>query len=296
MKNILIAYFTGTGGTEMIVKEIEKNLIDKQCNVQTFPLDLSKVESISDANDKIKEIDRLVVAYPVYSYDAPLPVHNWIEGLDDAKGTKATVLSISAGGVVPSNRTCRKHCIKHLEQKGFTVDYERMITMPSNYGGTAGDEINIMLIKAAPVTAQLVADDIVNEVNKREKDKSAFIPQIAAKIFGGFAKDFGKRLRTTDECTDCKWCEKNCPTNNLAIKDGQIEASDNCTLCLRCVYGCPTNAIYSKSYNFSIIEDGFSIKALKKKADASQSTKVARIDGGKLWKGAEEYIKEVFSN
>jgi ferredoxin len=296
MKNILIAYFTGTGGTEMVVKELEKRLDDMGCSVETFPIDLSKIKSLDAANDRIKETDRLVVAYPVYSYDAPLPVHRWIDGLEKADGTKASVLSISAGGVVPSNRTCRKHCIEHLEEKGFTVDYERMITMPSNYAGTASEDINILLIKAVPLIAHAVANDILNDVVHTEKKAVAILPLIAAKAFGGFAKDFGKKLRITDDCTDCKWCEKNCPTNNLTINDGQISASDHCTLCLRCVYGCPAKALYSKSYNFSVIKEGFSIKELKKKADSTENIDVSAINGGKLWKGAEEYLKEVFEN
>jgi len=294
MKNILVAYFTGTGGTELVVRGLEQNLSEKGCNVQTFPIDLSKVNSISDANDKIEGIDRLVVAYPVYSYDAPLPVHKWIEGLKNANGTKASVLSISAGGEVFSNRTCRKHCIAHLEQKGFTVDYERMITMPSNYAGTASEEINVMLVKAVPIISQIVANEIAEDVVSREGKKVAIVPGFASKMFKSFARDFGQKLRTTDECTDCKWCQKNCPTKNITVEDGQISAIDQCTLCLRCVYGCPTNALYSKSYSFSIVKGGFDIKALKKKASVIESTDVTNIDGGRLWKGAEDYLKEVF--
>ena len=62
-------------------------------------------------------------------------------------------LSISAGGDVHVNRTARKHCIKKLEQKGFIVDYEKMITCPSNYAETASEDINALLVKAVPIIA-----------------------------------------------------------------------------------------------------------------------------------------------
>lgn len=296
MKNILLAYFTGTGGTEIVVKELEQKLNQKGFSVQSFPLDLSKVQSLDEVNGQIQKIDRLIVAYPVYSYDAPYPVHQWIEGLPKANGTKASVLSISAGGEAFTNRTSRKHCIKHLEQKGFTVDYERMITMPSNYGKTASDDINILLIKAAPLTAEKIAEDTANDVVLRERKKVAIGPAIAAKVFGGFAQDFGKKLLTNEECTDCKWCQNNCPTNNITITDGKISTSDQCALCLRCVYGCPVNAIYSKSYGFSVVKEGFNISELEKKAGKTETMakeEIDKLEGGHMWKGALEYIKEI---
>lgn len=296
MENILVVYFSGTGGTEMIATALEQKLNEKGCSAKSFSLDLSKVKSLSDANDNIKDIDRIIVAYPVYSYDAPLPVHRWIDTLQQSDGTKASVLSISAGGEAFTNRTSRKHCIKSLESKGFDVDYERMITMPSNYGKTASDDINILLIKAVPVITESIADDIVNNVALRERKKFAVAPAIAAGVFKSFATDFGKKLAANEDCTNCSWCEKNCPTQNLTITDGQLSASDQCTLCLRCVYGCPTNAIYSQSYGFSIVKEGFDIKSLTQKAnktDVMEKHKIDNIKAGHMWKGALEYIKEV---
>lgn len=62
------------------------------------------------------------------------------------------------------------------------------------------------------------------------------IGQVHEKLnFKGFISD--------EECTKCKWCIKNCPTNNIILKDDRIIFEDKCIICMRCYNFCPNKAI-----------------------------------------------------
>lgn len=59
-------------------------------------------------------------------------------------------------------------------------------------------------------------------------------------FLASFTAKFGiYKLHRTDSCTDCKLCEKICPTDEAKAADDKSE----CYLCNRCVEICPVNAI-----------------------------------------------------
>ena len=59
-----------------------------------------------------------------------------------------------------------------------------------------------------------------------------------------FIKSMRKMIKIDqNKCIHCNKCIKNCPMENLSLKDQKVIASDVCTLCYRCVNICPTQAI-----------------------------------------------------
>ncbi len=294
--NIFIVYFSGTGGTEKFCLNLKEALAGKGDNADVFPLDLSKVTSLDEKNQAILSSDKLIVAYPVYAYDAPKPVYDWLKSMPNADNVNTYIVSVSGGGEQPNNRTCRNRLIKHLVQKGFNVVYEKMITMPCNYAETAPDVINAMLVKAAELSAKKMADDIQNDVKKRSKKTLAFVQALVSFAFSSIGRvKFGQSLAINENCTECKWCESNCPTQNIKIIDGDIKASNKCAWCMRCVYGCPAKAIESRMFDSAILKNGFSIKKFADAANESDISKIENITSqAQGWVGAEEYLKSVF--
>ena len=296
--NICIVYFSGTYGTEKFVTELDTALKGRRHNTVIIPLDLSVIGSLDEKNEVIGTADRMIVAYPVYAYDAPKPVYDWIKGMPKVNQIKTYVVSVSGGGEHSSNRACRKRLIKKIEKKNFNVIYEKMITMPCNYAETAPDEINAMLVAAGALSASGMADDIDRDIEVINKKVQAFGPAIVSFAFrtAGRAK-FGKSLTLNQNCNGCEWCTDNCPTQNIKISEGRLLSANKCTWCMRCVYGCPNHAIESKMFAFSILKGGFSIQKFEKLAKGIDMNITYNIDEkAKGWTQAAEYLKSVLNS
>jgi len=291
MKNIVIVYFSGTNGTKMAAEEIKKNFEEKSMLVQMLPLDLSKVQSLDDGNKAVEAADRLIVMYPVYSFDAPRPIFRWIKTLPELKMLKTAVISVSGGGDEASNRTCRNHCIKELEKKGCVIDYEAMITMPSNFAFSAPQNMNQLLLKVLPVAAAHISADIINGIENRREKAAAPAQAVMSFGFNSIGRIvFSKSLNAGRKCTDCKWCQNNCPTQNIVMENGRMKTSTKCAWCMRCVYGCPMGAISAGLFNFSILKEGFSIRKLSEQAAGIDTD--SYILEGSGWNGVKDYINE----
>ena len=234
---VQILFFSGTGGTKKIAfnlkKMIEKNEII--CNIDEIFKPFKKIDG---------GYDLLILLFPVYAFNAPYIVLNFIKKLSCVKNSDASVVSISAGGEVFPNFACRREAIKLLEEKGHYVFYENMITMPSNFfEKTSDDEIKDIVEGFSGRIEKIFSEIISHNV---KKSKVAFRDVIIAKllkcqVFGG--KILGRHIKVSDKCIMCKKCEKNCPTGNIEIINKEFKFKYNCVLCMKCFYGCPVNAI-----------------------------------------------------
>ena len=50
-------------------------------------------------------------------------------------------------------------------------------------------------------------------------------------------------FRVKDACIGCGQCVKNCPMNNITLRDGKPVWGKDCTHCMACICYCPTEAI-----------------------------------------------------
>ena len=106
---------------------------------------------------------------------------------------------------------------------------------------------------------------------------------------------FGLTLYANKDCTDCKVCEKSCPTGNIKIKNGKMKTGTKCTWCMRCTYICPQNAVKSRFLGGTILESGFNIKDMKKRADKADEEKLLLDVKRNPWfDGAVDYIESVY--
>ncbi|MEX1378325.1 MAG: EFR1 family ferrodoxin [Eubacteriales bacterium] len=294
MNDILIIYFSGTGGTKMAAEKLMEKLNEKNKQAGICTLDLSVVEKLEDVNKAVEGIKRLVLIYPVYSFDAPSPVYRWLRTLPKVQGTKASVISVTGGGDAKANKACRQLCIKAMTRKGFDVDHEDILTMPSNYFVNAGEDIDMLLMKALPIKMEKIAEDIVDGTGERRAMHFAPMSAIAAKLFKFGAMMFGLTLYADKSCTDCKLCQNSCPTGNIRIKNGRMKTSTKCAWCMRCTYICPQNAVKSLVLGGTILKEGFNIKKIEQKAEAADEKELMKKLESKSWADVVDYIKEIY--
>lgn len=59
----------------------------------------------------------------------------------------------------------------------------------------------------------------------------------------GKTKDYSDKLKISKACIGCGLCARQCPMENLVIKNGRDIAGKHCTMCYRCISSCPKQAI-----------------------------------------------------
>ena len=52
-----------------------------------------------------------------------------------------------------------------------------------------------------------------------------------------------RAFRTTDACDGCGKCVRDCPLNDIELRDGRPVWLGRCTHCMACITGCPKEAI-----------------------------------------------------
>lgn len=285
IQNILIAYFSGTGGTALAAKRLAEALEDRGASVTLR--EIRKDAETGNGNE-----DYFALLFPVHAFNAPLPVYRWLESLDSVNGTSAAVISVSSGGEMSPNTACRRSCIKRLRKRGYTVIYEESLVMPSNVLVKTPESALIKLLQVLPKKSAGVAADIIAGRKKELKARllDRFLSQVGEMEKLG-AKMFGRHLIAGPACNNCGWCARNCPAGNIFMEERPVFGR-SCSMCLRCVYGCPENAIKPKFIRSLILKEGLDIGALLKKAEEIQEHESEDLPKGVAWKGVRRYLDE----
>lgn len=287
-KSVNVVYFTGTGGTRYIADCIKEAFNRRNILVCKKELDLRDQTAVND------DADMLVLLFPVYAMNAPLPIHKWIESIQKVNGKPAVVISVSGGGEITPNTACRVGTVKELEGKGFKVIYEKMLVMPSNWVVDVKDEIAIKLLRAAPIKVEKIVQDIMSGVENRISPKifDRFISTLST-VEKKATKYFGKKIKVNDNCSSCGWCANNCPQCNISINSGKPIFGDKCVICLRCIYGCPKKALEPGLMKFILIKEGYDLSSIQKKMqDVSEINIDDYLEKGWVWDGVRKYLKE----
>jgi ferredoxin/flavodoxin len=290
--NFLLVYFSGTGGTKRIAGAFEKSLTDKGLGVFKHSLDRAEYSAVKPGYDEImRNIDTVILLFPVYEFNAPIPVFEWAADLPEKNGLKAAVISVSGGGAVWPNTSCRVNIIKALERKGFEVFYENMMVMPPNMLSRADDHCAMRLLLEAPVRSAKIAEDIAEGVKRRER---MYLSSRFLTLF-----DTAKRTRKmaaamtiNEKCTGCGWCARHCPRGNISNGTGKMVIGNDCVLCLRCVYGCPSKAITFGKKNFGIFKEGYDLDRLEMRMKGIDLDPVGKCCKGIIFLGIRKYLRK----
>lgn len=155
INKIKIAYFSGTGSTARVADTLEKELRGRGISV-------IKSEIRAGNTHSKDEEDLLILLFAVHAFNAPEIVYKWIASLpEDSRGAPTAVISVSGGGEMTPNTACRVSSIRKLEKKNYTVVYEKMVVMPSNWVVKTDDRLAIRLLEILPSKVERIADDLL---------------------------------------------------------------------------------------------------------------------------------------
>lgn len=287
MKTVAIFYFSGTGNTKKV-----SELLQKQFEAHDVKADMLPIEDLNRSSEpiKLKEYDMIGLAYPIYGLGTPTIIYDFINNLPKGSGTKLFILKTGAD-YISLNHNASIKVIENLEKKDYSVFYDRIIVMPSNWLLKYDDTLIKQLAACAEDKARHMCSELMNLKKRRYKTGSImkFIALGIAHLERKYgSKYYGRLLRADISCNLCNLCVSNCPVDNIVEENGSLKFMDKCNICMRCIYLCPKNAIKSKGFNFTILKGGYNLEKVLE--DKSINSNYITVDTKGYFKHFYKYI------
>lgn len=234
----MILYFSATGNTEFIAKELAKRLNDECLNL----LDRIKSRDYTPIHSE----KPFIVCAPVYVCEIPRFMAKYLKKVS-LTGSRDIYCIFTSGGYCGPSGILTKHLFK---RKGMRYMGYGEFQMPRNY----------VVNNSYPMLSQEDAqkrilesynriDEIVTDISNGNDPKTRKVSLFETIITVPFnplwckymlkAKDFFSK----ESCIGCGKCEKLCPLNNISLKDKKPVWGKECTHCMACISNCPVRAI-----------------------------------------------------
>jgi ferredoxin/flavodoxin len=240
MKTI-IWYFTGTGNTLAIARELAREVSREPGDTEIVP-----IPSVKQQDTVFTDADAVGIAFPVHFLDMPGIVREFVQKLRFAG--KPYIFGLATCGERPGGALVSLKSL--LEKKGQSLGAGFVFVMPENFIGPLdlmGDAGHRQeKYAAAEKRIPSVAAIIRERKQAAPEGNSSAILRIGGKITRTFATTLYNtpgRLHATEKCNRCRTCERICPTKNITVTGNAVHWGKNCTQCYACIHWCPTGAI-----------------------------------------------------
>lgn len=226
----MIYYFSGTGNSEWVAKELAVRL-------QTEAIAITSLEkqTIIEVGDG----ETVGFIFPIHAWAPPKIMAEFIKHINYGKDT----FKFMVGTCESEAGTAMKKLAKEIGiQSGYSV------SMPNNYIiGTNVDtpETIDKKIKAAKIQIENICDEVKakEKVWKVANGRLGGIKSvIAAPMFQKYAIST-KPFHVEESCIGCGVCVRSCPLHSIKLVENKPVWDKACTQCLSCINHCPKEAI-----------------------------------------------------
>ena len=226
----MIFYFTGTGNFLMAAKA----LLEPG----------EKLVSIAEARKEkryefdIPDGERVGLVFPVYFYTLSDIVLDFVRSLGLNKEHYFFAVITCGGGIGGSGY----YLYREFAQKGLRLNYVEPLLMPDDtvfYYNLKPKQETDARVEAAKQELLRIRKELEKEAEKSSKR----MPSKGFRALYHLALGTGK-FWTTDACTGCGKCVRNCPDGAIELRDGRpVWKKDQCIKCTACINRCPVRAI-----------------------------------------------------
>lgn len=241
-RNIDLYYFSGTGNTFLITKQLEKEFTKLKHNVRLFRIEKSCPKHIDTKNT-------VGIAFPIACGSTYPFVVDFIKELPVTHDHTEIFAFFTAAKYFFGLSNSLRKLLKKKKYRPLSVNG---FVMPSNFsqkpGNSKKDKKTILrsLLRAKIFTHDLVYDLTKWKYNRFHIDFFAN-DKIQGKIWNQMRKLYQIEI-DSHKCIRCGLCYKLCPVDNIEM-DYFPEFSNHCEICMRCISFCPTNAFYFNGKN-----------------------------------------------
>lgn len=247
-KKIPIYYFSGTGNSLFIAKDIASGINGEAINI----VPLLKREEIEIVGTMVG------FSFPIYDFKPAQIMLDFIKKIKNLKNKY--IFAFGTYGIAPSKAMEVFSSI--LKEKGGKLSLGFAVKMPHNGIGSGifsqkqHDKMFVNWEKRRPSVLENISK---RNLQKPQKNKNTdlikiyilqgtlfkMIPTLSKLIFYVLFHGGWKSLafKTNERCNNCGICEKVCPMENIKLSNGKPIWGDNCTNCFACIHWCPQNAV-----------------------------------------------------
>jgi formate hydrogenlyase subunit 6/NADH:ubiquinone oxidoreductase subunit I/flavodoxin len=246
--NTIIYYFTGTGNSLKVTKDLSQHLDNTE---------LVQIRQEGLSQQLFADADNIGFVVPTIFSGIPKLVDQFIKQLDIRKKSPY-IFVISTHGDAKGIGIVFEQIEKLIIEKGHSLAACFDIRMPHNVpekDHLTTNEEKKQLFQEENIRIPIIAESIRKTKlipYKHKKIKSIFERMIynsAYKSTGSLDKGF----YADERCINCATCSRICPAQNIEMKDGKPKWKlDNCQFCFGCLQWCPKEAIQYKKKTIEI--------------------------------------------
>lgn len=224
----MIFYFTGTGNSLYIARQIEETPLSIPQMMRQGCLEFTA--------------DSIGIVAPVYGHEVPSMVKDFLKKSIFHTDYFYMILTYGNrhGGAA---ELAKKLC----DEYGISAHYINVIKMVDNWlPGFDMNEQKKIDKKIEDHMEVILADlaarrNMISEVT--DADRTAH-NQFLERMSQMPADAWQHLLRVTEGCVGCGVCERVCPSASIHVADGKaVHTPGNCQTCLACAHACPRKAI-----------------------------------------------------
>lgn len=231
----MVFYFTGTGNSLYVAKQLDKQQIS--------------IPQIIHNTDLTFEADSIGIVCPIYGHEMPTMVKEFLKKA--VFKTDYFYIVLTYGNI---HGGAAELAEKALTDYGKKADYINTIIMVDNFlpAFDMKEQIAINAQKKVEEHIATIKADIderkhfkqsVTQEDRNWHQKFLDMQSNAPKITKGF-------YQVTEDCIGCGICTKVCPSGCIHLEEQKaVYTMENCQVCMACIHHCPQYAI-----QFSISE------------------------------------------
>jgi NAD-dependent dihydropyrimidine dehydrogenase PreA subunit/flavodoxin len=246
-----IYYFSGTGNSLHVAKELQKRIPDAS---------LMPVVSLLDKDVIQTQAETVGFVFPIHITTLPVPMREFIKKLDPSSAEYIFAVGTREGTLCLADIALKDA----LKEKSKHLDAFFILNMPNNTptGLKPGpgdkdwvNEISAEKVQALDADVQNRLDTIqsiiLNQMPVPEDDspgRGSFLRRlISIPLAFGASSTGGTEIPYTADssCTGCGTCEKVCPSQKIKLVDEKPvwQKGVQCYFCYACFNFCPTQSI-----------------------------------------------------
>ena len=234
----MILFFSATGNTEFIAKELARALDDDCLNL------LERIKR--QDNSALHSEKPFVILSPVYVCEMPLFLRDFLKR-QTFSGSRDVYVVFTSGGYAGISGVLAKRLFR---RKGMRYRGHAELQMPRNYiVSNHYPELEEAEIRRRIREARRQIPRITAQIRRGRKLRSRHVFLFELAITLPFhpiwvrLRQPSKSFFSTTRCVGCGKCAQVCPLNNIRIAHGRPIWQARCAHCMACISNCPVEAI-----------------------------------------------------
>ena len=231
--NTTIYYFSGTGNSLYIAKELAQKLGSTQ--LISIPHAMRRGE--------LTTMERVGFVFPLYYVGLSKIVLDFVNELNISRTTYTfTVITRGVNGMGGAIH----HLKDLLRQKSGKLDAGFYVNMPQNYVpwlNVPNETKQQRLFQKAEPKIKKIVTVIENGQTHYEIEPFFFMRPLRNPPYLKAANHKDRNFTVGETCNGCGICQKVCPVQNIALQEGKPQWRHQCQECLACLHFCPQKTI-----------------------------------------------------